>query len=137
MQPLPQQHPSATALTSLLNDYSAAFLALDANMIAKLYRLPCAIVDADGTQVFHDYNSLYAKFAANCVQLQQLGVSLVQFQIVAINTLSDTQACVHVAWRVSLADANIDFRTLYICHQQKQQWQIFSANVYPGAFTAI
>lgn len=137
MQPLPHLHPSASALTSLLNEYTSAFLALDANAIAKLYRMPCAIVDADGTQVFQDYNSLYAKFAANCLQLQQLGVSQVQFQIVAIDTLNETQACMHVAWRVSLANANIDFRALYICHQQKQQWQIFSANVYPGSFTAI
>lgn len=134
MQPLPQQHPSALALTSLLNDYSAAFLALDASAITKLYHLPCAIVDADGTQVFQDNNSLYTKFAANCVQLQQLGLSQVQFQIIAIDTLSDTQACMHVAWRVSLTHADIDFRTLYICHQQQQQWQIFSTNVYPGIF---
>lgn len=60
-------------MEELLDNYVAAFDRLDAEQIAGLYRMPCAIADADGVQTFTEREMLVRKFSQNCLQLQQLG----------------------------------------------------------------
>jgi hypothetical protein len=121
-------------MEELLSDYAAAFDKLDPNLIANLYRLPCAISDADGVQTFTDRPSLISKFSKNCDALQKLGYQQAKFNILSSEQLSNKELLVHVGWRVSASNSDIEFRTLYIGHQIEQRWLLFSANVYPGSF---
>ncbi len=121
-------------MEALLNNYAAAFDALDPERIAGLYRMPCAISDADGVQTYTDTPTLVGKFAKNCEALQKLGYQQAKFNILSTERLGNHELLVHVGWRVSTDSTDIDFRTLYICHQIEQRWLFFSANVYPGSF---
>ena len=114
--------------------YKAAFDALDPEFIASLYRLPCAISDADGVQTFTDNASLIGKFERNCEAMRNFGYQQAKFNIISHNQLAKNEILVDVGWRVVTTDTNIDFRTLYICHKIDHAWFIFSANVYPGGF---
>lgn len=121
-------------MEQLFSDYATAFDALNPELIASLYRLPCAISDADGVQVFTDRPTLVSKFSKNCQTLRQLGYQRAKFTILSVEQLVNNELLVHVGWRVTTDNADIDFRTLYICHQIEQRWFLFSANVYPGCF---
>ena len=114
--------------------YTEAFDALNSEAIANLYRLPCAISDADGTQIFTNRSALIEKFALNCKSMLNFGYQRAQFKIVQEQPLGQDKVSVTIAWRVNTANANIDFRTLYICHLIDNKWFIFSANVYQGSF---
>lgn len=124
-------------MEELLNNYAAAFDKLDPKLIANLYRLPCAISDADGVQTFTDRPTLVSKFSKNCQTLRQLGYQKAKFTILSVEQLGNNELLVHVGWRVSTGNADIDFRALYICHQIEQRWFLFSANVYPGCFNNV
>ena len=114
--------------------YTEAFDALNSEAIANLYRLPCAISDADGTQTFTDRPALIEKFALNCKSMRNFGYKRAQFKIMQEQPLGQDKVSVTVAWRIDTANANIDFRTLYICHFIDNKWFTFSANVYQGSF---
>lgn len=124
-------------MEQLFRDYAAAFDKLDPALITSLYRLPCAISDADGVQTFRDQASLMSKFGKNCDELRRLGYQNAQFNILRAEQLGQHEMLVHVGWRVSIASADIDFRACYICHQMAQRWLIFSTNVYPGSFNHL
>jgi hypothetical protein len=121
-------------MEELLNNYAAAFDKLNPELIASLYRLPCAISDADGVQTFTDKATLVSKFDKNCEALHKLGYQQAKFNILSSEQLGNHELLVHVGWRVSTGSTDIDFRTLYICHQIEQRWLLFSSNVYPGSF---
>lgn len=121
-------------MEELFNNYAAAFDKLDAELIASLYRLPCAISDADGVQTFTDRAALAGKFRKNCAALRTIGYLKATFHILHVEQFSHHESLVTVGWRVSTAQSDIEFRTLYICHQVEQRWLLFSANVYPGSF---
>lgn len=123
-------------MEELLDNYVAAFDRLDAEQIAGLYRMPCAIADADGVQTFTEREMLVRKFSHNCLQLQQLGYQRVQYQLLSVEPLGDNQLLVNVAWRVVFADSQLDFRTMYIVHKLEQRWLIFNTHVYPGSFAS-
>ena len=114
--------------------YTEAFDALNSEAIANLYRLPCAISDADGTQTFTDRPALIKKFALNCESMRSFGYQCAQFKVIQEQPLGQDKVAVTVAWRVNAGSSNIDFRTLYVCHFIGEKWCIFSANVYQGSF---
>ncbi|WP_306519927.1 hypothetical protein [Rheinheimera sp.] len=124
-------------MEELFNHYAAAFDGLKPELIAALYRLPCAISDADGVQVFTDTTSLLSKFTKNCDSLRNLGYQKALFNILSVEPLGQKELLVHVGWRVHTINSAIDFRALYICHHIAQDWFIYSANVYPGTFGHI
>lgn len=119
----------------LFAQYAAAFEQLDPVGIASFYRLPCAISDADGVQTFTDRHALERKFSQNCEVLRRLGDAKAMFQLLRVEPLTSQQVLAEVGWRVRTASSDIDFRTLYICHQIEQHWRFFSAHVYPGSFS--
>ncbi len=121
-------------MEALFNQYTAAFDALDPNAIADLYRLPCAISDADGVQVFTDKTDLVSKFSANCETMKSLGYQHAQYVLLREELLGQQQMLVNVGWRVFTESSQLEFRTLYICHLVEAGWRIFSANVYAGKF---
>ncbi|WP_440053918.1 DUF4440 domain-containing protein [Pseudoalteromonas sp. T1lg65] len=121
-------------MEALFSHYTSAFDAFDAKAIASLYRLPCAIADADGVQVYSEKDTLIQKFSANCEKMRDFGYQSAEFNIVDVQVLSDTQNTVTLEWRIHTKGAHIDFHTLYLCHKVENQWRIFSANVYPGSF---
>jgi hypothetical protein len=121
-------------MEELLNNYAAAFDRLDPELIASLYRLPCAISDADGVQTFTDSPTLVSKFSKNCEALRKLGYQRAKFTILSSEQLGINELLVHVGWRVSTGSSDIDFRALYIGHKIEHRWFLFSANVYPGGF---
>lgn len=125
-----------TIMEELFNKYTAAFDAFNPYEIADLYRMPCAISDADGVQTFTDRKSLAVKFSANCKAMQNFGYQKAKFNILNIQTVGSEQCAVNVGWRIETLGSNIDFRTLYICHQINHAWQIFNANVYQGSFSS-
>jgi hypothetical protein len=122
-------------MEELFNKYTKAFDALDPDAIASLYRLPCAISDADGTQTFTDRFALIKKFASNCESMRNFGYKYAQFNILQQQPLGQDKIAATIAWRVNTDDSNIDFRTLYICHFVDSDWLVFSANVYQGSFS--
>lgn len=109
-------------MEELLSDYEAAFDKLDPNLIASLYRLPCAISNADGVQTFKDRPHLVSKFSKNCDVLQKLNYQQAKFNILSSEQLNNKDLLVHVGWRVIASNSDIEFRTLYICHQIEQRW---------------
>lgn len=121
-------------MEELLTSYALAFDKLDPQLIANLYRLPCAISDADGVQTFTDRSTLVPKFRENCEVLRQLGYQKAKFNVHSSEHLSDNEVVVHVGWRVNTSISDIDFRAFYICHQVERRWFLYSANVYPGSF---
>ncbi|MBU2978808.1 ketosteroid isomerase family protein [Alteromonas sp. C1M14] len=114
--------------------YTEAFDALNSEAIANLYRLPCAISDADGTLTFTERSALIKKFALNCESMRNFSYQSAQFKIMQEQTLGQDKVAVTVAWRVNAGNSNIDFHTLYVCHFIDNKWFIFSANVYQGSF---
>jgi hypothetical protein len=121
-------------MEELFQKYTAAFDKLSPDAIASLYRLPCAISDADGVQTYTDKSELVSKFSANCEAMKSFGYKNAQFNILDKQPLSKKEMAVNIGWRVITTSSNIDFRTLYICHQVNHAWLIFSANVYQGSF---
>lgn len=122
-------------MNEFFREYTNAFDALDANEIASLYRIPCAISDADGDQVFSDKSALIKKFEANCKALRELGYQGAQFNIIEQQQLEQDKKSVTIGWRIETAVSNIEARTLYICHKINGSWCIFSTNVYSGGFS--
>jgi hypothetical protein len=121
-------------MEELFNNYTEAFNTLNSDAIASLYRLPCAISDADGTQTFTDRPALIKKFALNCESMRNFGYQCAQFKILQEQPLGQDKVAVTVAWRVKASNSNLDFRTLYVCHFIDDKWLVFSANVYQGSF---
>ena len=121
-------------MEELFKKYTEAFDAFNSEVIASLYRLPCAISDADGTQTFTDRPALIEKFALNCESMRNFGYQHAQFKIMQEQPLGQDKVAVTTAWRVNAGNSNIDFRTLYVCHFIDNKWFIFSANVYQGSF---
>ena len=120
----------------LFEQYTQAFDRFDAEAISDLYRLPCAITDGDGVQVYSDKEQLQAKFAANCEAMKGFAYKNAEFSILEELHMEADKVAVTVAWRINTNSNHIDFRSLYICHQVNGEWRIFSANVYPGSFEA-
>ncbi|WP_088328992.1 hypothetical protein [Lacimicrobium sp. SS2-24] len=120
-------------MEELFIKYAAAFDAFDPEKIASLYRLPCAVSDADGVQTFTDKAALIKKFFANCKAMRGFGYQKAQFNILEKQQLGKKKVAVTIGWRIMTVGSHIDFRTLYICHQIENAWYIFSANVYEGS----
>lgn len=74
-------------MEEFFQQYTVAFNTLDAEAISQLYRLPCAISDADGVQAFTDKPSLISKFQANCHALKNAAYQKVSFNIINIDNL--------------------------------------------------
>lgn len=121
-------------MEDFFSKYSAAFDALDPESITALYRLPCAISDADGVCTYSDKPKLIEKFARNCDTMRKFGYQSSLFNFHSVRDLSDTEIAIDVGWRVITANENIDFKTFYICHQLNGKWLVFNANVYRGSF---
>lgn len=122
-------------MEELFNKYTEAFNAFEPEAIASLYRLPCAISDADGVQTFTQRTALVAKFALNCESMRNFGYQHAQFTILEQHALGKDKVAATVGWRVAVNDSNVDFRTLYICHFVDHKWLVFNANVYQGSFS--
>ncbi|MCW8109110.1 ketosteroid isomerase family protein [Alteromonas ponticola] len=116
--------------------YTTAFDVFDAEKIASFYRLPCAISDADGVQTFIDRAALLEKFSSNCEAMRSFGYLQAEFNILDEQQLGLGKVAITIGWRIKTVNSNIDFRTLYICHQIEHTWYIFSANVYEGSFSS-
>ncbi len=123
-------------IVSLFKNYQTAFDNFDGSVIAENYKIPCAITDADGCAVFDNRANLINKFTRNCEQLTSLGYQSSELKIGDVKALGDAATSVDIGWRVKLAQGEIEFRTLYLCHKSNQEWHIFNAQVYPGSFKA-
>ena len=121
-------------MDELFRKYAVAFDAFNPQAIANLYRLPCAIADGDGVQTFTDKDALVKKFTFNCETMRSLGYQNTEFNVLEKQQLGKDKTAVTIGWRLYNKGSNIDFRTLYICHQIDNSWFIFSANVYEGSF---
>ncbi|MDB2331153.1 ketosteroid isomerase family protein [Alteromonas sp.] len=98
-------------MEELFNKYTEAFNAFEPEAIASLYRLPCAISDADGVQTFTERTALVAKFALNCESMRNFGYQHAQFTILEQQALGKDKVAATVGWRVTVNDSNVDFRT--------------------------
>jgi predicted RND superfamily exporter protein len=124
-------------MEELFNKYTEAFDAFDPEAIANLYRLPCAISDADGVQAFASKSDLVKKFASNCESMRDFGYQHAQFNILQQQPLGQDKVATTIGWRINTRSSSIDFRTLYICHLVDSKWFVFSANVYQGSFSNV
>jgi hypothetical protein len=123
-------------MNNFFSEYARAFDSLQANAIASLYQLPCAISDGDGTQVFSSNSSLIEKFSLNCNALQTMGYKAAKFTILTEQSLGLLAKAVTLGWQVKLANGKMEFRAHYVCQFQQDNWRIFSVNVFPGSFSA-
>ncbi|OOF23201.1 hypothetical protein BZJ19_13190 [Salinivibrio proteolyticus] len=121
-------------MEELFKKYNAAWDALNPRAIADLYRLPCAISDSDGVNVFCDNLSLTKKLTKNCEDMASFGYLEAKFNILNQHSLDTDQVAVTIGWRIRTASQDIEFRALYICHQIEEKWYVYSANVYRGSF---
>ena len=121
-------------MKQLFDKYTAAFDALKASEIAKLYKLPCATSDGDGQAVFTTESSLIDKFDANCNTMIAMGYSHSQYNIINQEMLGEGACAVTIGWKVFTKSAPIEFRSHYVCHKVDDQWKIFTAQVFSGTF---
>ena len=121
-------------MDELFQNYSRAFDSLIASRIVALYTLPCSTSDGDGSNVFTDKESLTNKFEENFKSMKSMGYQSSDFNILSEISMGETAKAVNIGWRVSTEHGEIEFRSLYICHREKDNWLIFSANVYEGKF---
>lgn len=121
-------------MNELFENYTRAFDSLNASEIAGLYTLPCSTSDNDGSSVFTDKKSLIGKFEENCSSMKVMGYQSSVFKILNEIEMGENSRAVNMGWRVTTVDGEIEFRSLYICHKQENNWLIFSANVYQGTF---
>lgn len=124
-------------MEELFKKYTAAFDSFNPEEIADLYRLPCAISDADGAQTFTNRSDLIKKFKDNCQAMRNFGYQYARFNILQHQALGQGKIAVTIGWRIKTETSDIDFRTLYICHFVNQDWLVFSANVYEGGFSNV
>ena len=124
-------------MEALFKQYATAWDASNPKAIAELYCLPCATADSDGVQTFSQRAALIIKLDKNCRDMQSFGYKQAKFNILNEQPLAKGQVAVTIGWLIETAHQNIEFRTLYICHQIEQTWYIFSANVYPGSFNDV
>ena len=114
--------------------YKKGFDQFDPTAIASLYALPCSVLDADGLNVYHDFNQLEGKFSSNCARMKDMGYSGSEFRIGEVVVLGSSAVSINLGWRVQLNAGPFDFRTLYLCRQLENRWSIFNAVVYDGAY---
>ena len=117
-------------VSALFERYTDAFNDLNANAIADCYLLPCAIVDADGTQVFIESVSLVNKFEKNCADMKKMQYQSASFEILDSVKMGVTAEAVNIQWHIKTTQNTIFFNSLYICHLIDGEWRLFSANVY-------
>jgi hypothetical protein len=123
-------------MNDFFNEYARAFDSLQADAIASLYLLPCAISDGDGTQVFSSNSGLIEKFSSNCNALQTMGYKAAKFTILTEQSLGQSAKAVTLGWQVKLANGQMEFRAHYVCQLQQNVWRIFSVQVFPGSVSA-
>lgn len=117
-------------LHQLLDNYTAAFDALDSEKIASQYTLPCAISDGDGNKVFDTYEQLKAKFERNCFAMKEMGYRRAKYQIINDEPLGQQSRAITVSWVVVTEHQQIEFCCHYVCHSIGNEWKFFVANVY-------
>lgn len=122
-------------LHQLLDNYTAAFDALDAEKIASLYTLPCAISDGDGNKVFDTYGQLKEKFERNCLAIKEIGYRRAKYQIINDELLGQQARAITVAWVVFTEHQKIEFCCHYVCHNIESEWKFFVANVYQVSYS--
>ena len=101
-------------METLFNKYAEAWNAYNPEAIANLYRLPCAISDADGVETYTDKSSLIKKFAKNCEDMKDHGFKKASFNVLSLQELMSEQVAVTLGWRIETASQAIEFRSLYI-----------------------
>ncbi len=118
----------------LFTKYKKAFDNFDANGIASNYKIPCSVSDADGSLVFDNKEGLIDKFSSNCKFLHSMGYVGSEFNILSEMSMGSNAKSLNIGWRVNLKSNIVEFRCLYVCHLEEEQWKIFSANVYDVSF---
>lgn len=119
-----------TKINQLFKSYQKAFKQFDPKAIASHYKIPCLISDVDGQQCFAKLDALTDKFAGSCNKMQEMGYIDSEFSICDIKTLSKNLVSVDMGWRTQFETEPYEFRTLYLCSFENDNWLIFSAVVY-------
>ena len=125
----------STKLIEYFKSYKQAFDQFNPESIASHYKLPCIISDLNGFNSYNSLDRLVAKFSINCKSMKDMGYCGSELLMGDIKKLGIDTVSVDIGWRVQLATGPYDFRTLYLCHQENENWQIFSAVVYAGDFS--
>lgn len=118
----------------LFERYLQAFDAHDAAAISSLYTLPCALSDGAGQDVFTDKEPLVARFQQVCTQLQGMGYKGSEFNILKQEAMGPAACAVTVGWKTHFQNSETEYRGLYICHKVEEDWRVFTAHVFAGAF---
>ena len=117
-------------ISELFEQYATAFNLLDGKAIAQCYSIPCATMDGDGKHVFSERPSLVEKFSKNCKAMADMHYQSASYDIVEVKDLGATSKAVNIHWNVRTTHSSMEFGCLYLCSQESNQWQIFSACVY-------
>ncbi|MBL4660216.1 MAG: hypothetical protein JKY19_07655 [Alcanivoracaceae bacterium] len=125
----------STKLTEFFKSYKQAFDQFNSENIALHYKLPCIILDLNGFNSYNSLDRLVAKFSINCKSMKDMAYCGSELLMGEIKPLTTHTVSVDIGWRVKLATGPYDFRTLYLCHQENENWQIFSAVVYTGGLS--
>lgn len=121
-------------MEELFDKYTAAFDALDASKIANLYTLPCATSDGDGQAVYDSESILIDKFNNNCEVMSATGYIRSTYNILTLEQLGSNACAVTLGWKTLTKNNEFEFRGHYVCHKINEQWKIFTAQVFQGAF---
>lgn len=62
--------------------------------------------------------------------MKSMGYSGSVFNIIETKLLSENITSVDVDWKVMLESGVYEFKALYLCHKNQDQWSIFNAVVY-------
>ena len=116
--------------SNLFEQYVRAFEEFDAAAIADCYAIPCSIVDGDGKQVYGERDPLLKKLEKTCLDMKTMGIQAWSFEILDRIELGVSGVAVNIQWTAHMAGKNLVFNSLYVCHLNESNWQIFSANVY-------
>ena len=114
----------------LFERYVTAFEAFDSAAIADCYAIPCSIVDGDGKQIYVEREPLLKKLEKTCLDMKTMEIQAWSFEILDRIQLGAGGVAVNIQWTAHKESKNLVFSSLYVCHLNESNWQIFSANVY-------
>ncbi|MBE9608449.1 DUF6841 family protein [Chitinilyticum piscinae] len=119
-------------LADWLEEYSAAFNALDGDAVAELYVEPCQIVQGGRVAHWPDRAAVAANMRALCAQYRGQGYQQAHAEIRHCRMLGEMNALLDVFWRVSRSGERSpwNFCTAYHLLRTAQGWQVLLCVAY-------
>ena len=116
-------------LSQLFDRYKQGFVEYCPHSIANCYRIPCAVADGDGVNVYDSDEALLKKFDKNCNVLKQQDLRNVDYRVNNVTEISNNAIAVDIEWSISLGHTNVSFSGHYVCQKIDDNWRIFSAQL--------